>query len=71
MKLEGAKVVVVGMARSGLAAVELLRAKGATVVIELRLRPNSTRAIVVTPDVGDGVFLKCIRHPHPNPLSHD
>jgi UDP-N-acetylmuramoylalanine--D-glutamate ligase len=31
MKLEGAKVVVVGMARSGVAAVELLREKGAMV----------------------------------------
>ena len=31
MKLEGAKVVVVGMARSGVAAVELLRSKGAQV----------------------------------------
>ncbi len=31
MKLEGAKVVVVGMARSGVAAVELLREKGAVV----------------------------------------
>jgi UDP-N-acetylmuramoylalanine--D-glutamate ligase len=31
MKLEGAKVVVVGMARSGVAAVELLREQGATV----------------------------------------
>ena len=31
MKLEGAKVVVVGMARSGVAVVELLREKGATV----------------------------------------
>jgi UDP-N-acetylmuramoylalanine--D-glutamate ligase len=31
MKLEGAKVVVVGMARSGVAAVELLREKGARV----------------------------------------
>jgi UDP-N-acetylmuramoylalanine--D-glutamate ligase len=31
MKLEGAKVVVVGMARSGVAAVELLREKGADV----------------------------------------
>jgi UDP-N-acetylmuramoylalanine--D-glutamate ligase len=31
MKLEGAKVVVVGMARSGVAAVELLREKGASV----------------------------------------
>jgi UDP-N-acetylmuramoylalanine--D-glutamate ligase len=31
MKLEGAKVVVVGMARSGMAAVELLREKGARV----------------------------------------
>ena len=31
MKLEGAKVVVVGMARSGVAAVELLREKGANV----------------------------------------
>ena len=31
MKLEGAKVVVVGMARSGVAAVELLIAKGARV----------------------------------------
>jgi UDP-N-acetylmuramoylalanine--D-glutamate ligase len=31
MKLEGAKVVVVGMARSGVAAVELLREKGALV----------------------------------------
>ncbi len=31
MKLEGAKVVVVGMARSGVAAVELLRSKGARV----------------------------------------
>ncbi len=31
MKLEGAKVVVVGMARSGVAAVELLRDKGALV----------------------------------------
>ena len=31
MKLEGAKVVVVGMARSGVAAVELLREKGAIV----------------------------------------
>ena len=30
MKLEGAKVVVVGMARSGVAAVELLREKGAS-----------------------------------------
>lgn len=31
MKLEGARVVVVGMARSGVAAVELLREKGASV----------------------------------------
>ena len=31
MKLAGAKVVVVGMARSGVAAVELLREKGANV----------------------------------------
>ena len=31
MKLDGASVVVVGMARSGVAAVELLRAKGARV----------------------------------------
>jgi UDP-N-acetylmuramoylalanine--D-glutamate ligase len=31
MKLDGAKVVVVGMARSGVAAVELLREKGANV----------------------------------------
>jgi len=31
MKLEGAKVVVVGMARSGVAALELLREKGASV----------------------------------------
>ena len=31
MKLEGAKVVVVGMARSGVAAAELLRSKGADV----------------------------------------
>ena len=31
MKLEGVKVVVVGMARSGVAAVELLREKGASV----------------------------------------
>jgi len=31
MKLEGAKVVVVGMARSGVAAVELLRERGASV----------------------------------------
>ncbi len=31
MKLAGARVVVVGMARSGVAAVELLRAKGASV----------------------------------------
>jgi UDP-N-acetylmuramoylalanine--D-glutamate ligase len=31
MKLEGAKVAVVGMARSGVAAVKLLREKGATV----------------------------------------
>lgn len=31
MKLEGARVVVVGMARSGVAAVELLRKKGAVV----------------------------------------
>src|SRR5580693_4532707 len=31
MKLAGAKVVVVGMARSGVAAVELLREKGAVV----------------------------------------
>ena len=31
MKLKGAKVVVVGMARSGVAAVELLREKGASV----------------------------------------
>jgi UDP-N-acetylmuramoylalanine--D-glutamate ligase len=31
MKLEGAKVVVVGMARSGVAALELLRENGATV----------------------------------------
>src|SRR5260370_31766078 len=31
MKLEGAKVVVVGMARSGVAAVELLREQGAHV----------------------------------------
>src|SRR5580658_7618544 len=31
MKLEGARVVVVGMARSGVAAVELLREKGAIV----------------------------------------
>ena len=31
MKLAGAKVVVVGMARSGVAAVELLREKGASV----------------------------------------
>ena len=31
MKLEGAKVVVVGMARSGVAAVELLREQGASV----------------------------------------
>ncbi len=31
MKLEGAKVVVVGMARSGVAAIELLREKGASV----------------------------------------
>jgi len=31
MKLEGAKVVVVGMARSGVASVELLREKGASV----------------------------------------
>jgi UDP-N-acetylmuramoylalanine--D-glutamate ligase len=32
MKLDGAKVVVVGMARSGVAAVELLIGKGATVI---------------------------------------
>src|SRR5580698_4489312 len=32
MKLEGAKVVVVGMARSGVAAVELLLGKGAAVI---------------------------------------
>jgi UDP-N-acetylmuramoylalanine--D-glutamate ligase len=31
MKLEGAKVVVVGMARSGVAVAELLRSKGARV----------------------------------------
>lgn len=31
MKLEGARVIVVGMARSGVAAVELLREKGANV----------------------------------------
>ena len=31
MKLEGAKVAVVGMARSGVAAVELLIEKGASV----------------------------------------
>ena len=31
MKLEGAKVVVIGMARSGVAAAELLRSKGASV----------------------------------------
>ena len=31
MKLEGAKAVVVGMARSGVAAAELLRSKGAHV----------------------------------------
>ena len=31
MKLEGAKVVVIGMARSGVSAAELLRSKGAQV----------------------------------------
>lgn len=46
MKLEGAKVVVVGMARSGVAAVELLREKGA-VVRAVDQRPVPFEGIVV------------------------
>jgi UDP-N-acetylmuramoylalanine--D-glutamate ligase len=48
MKLAGAKVVVVGMARSGVAAVELLREKGAT-VRAVDQKPVATEGIVVEP----------------------
>jgi UDP-N-acetylmuramoylalanine--D-glutamate ligase len=47
MKLAGAKVVVVGMARSGVAAVELLRAQGAMV-----------RAVDQKPKPIDGIFVE-------------
>lgn len=48
MKLQGARVVVVGMARSGVAAVELLRSKGAD-VRAVDQNPNSSAAISVEP----------------------
>ena len=48
MKLAGVKVVVVGMARSGVAAVELLREKGASV-----------RAVDDTESVAGAPVLQC------------
>jgi UDP-N-acetylmuramoylalanine--D-glutamate ligase len=48
MKLEGAKVVVVGMARSGVAAVELLREKGA-IVRAVDQKPVPMEGIEVEP----------------------
>ncbi len=48
MKLEGAKVVVVGMARSGVAAVELLRQKG-SVVRAVDQKPVTIEGIEVEP----------------------
>ena len=48
MKLEGTKVVVVGMARSGIAAVELLRSRGAQ-VRAVDQNPVSTAGINVEP----------------------
>jgi len=48
MKLDGAKVVVVGMARSGVAAVELLREKGASV---RAVDQNPTAAADVRPGI--------------------
>jgi len=48
MKLEGAKVVVVGMARSGVAAVELLREKGA-IVRAVDQKPIPIEGITVEP----------------------
>jgi UDP-N-acetylmuramoylalanine--D-glutamate ligase len=48
MKLAGAKVVVVGMARSGVAAVELLREQGA-VVRAMDQKPVSIEGLEVEP----------------------
>ena len=52
MKLEGAKVVVVGMARSGVAAAELLRSKGAR-VRAVDQNPEAARRFV-----GDGFEIE-------------
>jgi UDP-N-acetylmuramoylalanine--D-glutamate ligase len=54
MKLAGAKVVVVGMARSGVAAVELLREKGA-VVRAADQHPAALEGIMVEPQ-SEAVF---------------
>ena len=54
MKLEGAKVVVVGMARSGMAAVELLREKGA-MVRAVDQKPMPIEGIEVEPQ-SDAAF---------------
>lgn len=52
MKLDGAKVVVVGMARSGVAAVELLRQKGA-VVRAVDQQPSPIQGIDVEPQTAE------------------
>jgi UDP-N-acetylmuramoylalanine--D-glutamate ligase len=54
MKLEGAKVVVVGMARSGVAAAELLRSKGAHVrAVDQNL--NSAGGFSVEPQTASSI----------------
>lgn len=52
MKLDGAKVVVVGMARSGVAAVELLRREGA-VVRAVDQQPSPIQGIDVEPQTAE------------------
>lgn len=54
MKLEGANVVVVGMARSGVAAVELLRSKGAR-VRAVDQNPVSSAVINVEPQTASSL----------------
>src|SRR5437764_15384839 len=51
MKLEGAKVVVVGMGKSGVAALRLLREKGARVRAVDEKQTGEIEGIVIEPQI--------------------
>ena len=57
MKLEGAKVIVVGMARSGVAAAQLLLEKGAHVrAVDQNPKPIPELALTIEPQT-ESAFL--------------